>query len=545
MSTRKKASKQTLGFAIFFGVMWTLTIALSIFYALAGNVYGNTKVEGNQLNSYTLTIKNADPDIAKSKLNNLIRINATLTAPKSDFTVIPDKVIDNKGSANNASLNDNNQNLNKDTKDIKDTTSDKTSGELIPSQQQDEGNLTKNELAKQKLNNLYQQCVYQLTDDMRNVAVSLSKLAVSNDTINAGKLIMQTMGYLSSSSTNISLLPINSSVKVISNANKFINQTQDLLSCLAGHSSLGDKLTQRERQYLSKLQKVAENFYLVLENNAIEGDMTNFDMEGISNSDQAKSLFNYPTLIYDGPYADSFAEKKLVLGEDITSQQGLNYIKRTFADYGIAKLDYVDTITNKAKALRYSMTTNNGAEFTVMLTTDGRLLQFDGYNAPISASKPYNKDKYIKIAENLAKNLGFDCKAMWASKPIDDRIYINLVYTVDGVRVYPDMIKMAIDTTSDQVVGIETFAYLVNHKTRTIPQGHDKFYQASAKLSSGLNVSSKSLAIIPDDCGKEHLCYELVCTQGKDKYYVYIDCQTLRERDILKVINTQQGYYVM
>ena len=60
-------------------------------------------------------------------------------------------------------------------------------------------------------------------------------------------------------------------------------------------------------------------------------------------------------------------------------------------------------------------------------------------------------------------------------------------------------------------------------------------------MSEEIEVRAKSLAVIPTGGGNEKLAYEFIGESEGETYYIYIDANTLKEADIFKVVNTEQG----
>ena len=64
-------------------------------------------------------------------------------------------------------------------------------------------------------------------------------------------------------------------------------------------------------------------------------------------------------------------------------------------------------------------------------------------------------------------------------------------------------------------------------------------------MSEKLHVKNVRLAVIPDDVGGEWLCYEVNGVYEGLDYFVYVDAIDGTERDILRVVDNEQGTLVM
>ena len=142
------------------------------------------------------------------------------------------------------------------------------------------------------------------------------------------------------------------------------------------------------------------------------------------------------------------------------------------------------------------------------------------------------------------KKLGFDVSANWVSKPLDDNtIYVNLVAKQGSFVLYPDHVKMVVDVYTGRVVGVEAFAYLVNHTTRQLPEA-DGLGAAVDRLGNDFEVTDTNFAVIPVG-NDEKTCYEFRGMCNGEEFFVYIDMETKEEVEILKILKDKEGYTVL
>ena len=64
------------------------------------------------------------------------------------------------------------------------------------------------------------------------------------------------------------------------------------------------------------------------------------------------------------------------------------------------------------------------------------------------------------------------------------------------------------------------------------------------RVGSRLTAESARLCVIPKN-KKEYLCYEISATDGEDQFLSYIDARTGVERDLMRVLNEDNGRLVM
>lgn len=405
---------------------------------------------------------------------------------------------------------------------------------------------------KQQLENHYQMSLFRLCDSTKNADANLSKLAVSNSPAVQQELLLKIQSEADTALSDISALPLDSELS--GKASRFFNQLSDYCSVTAKEISSGKTMTNEHRQSFRNLKNVSGGLLAKLESistentdklliNALEGDGDNYLNDGLG--EMQDNAFDYPQLIYDGPFSESVVNKELVISKKKTTENLTEYLREIFSDYEIESISYVGAVKSKADAELFEMTAKDGRGFTVELTQDGRVLSLDSYNpnVPEKAEKLSCDDCSAK-AEAMAARLGYDVKANWVSKPLDDNtIYVNLVANQGSFVLYPDHVKMVVDIYTGRVVGIEAFAYLVNHTERQLPP-EDGLGAAVDKLGDSFDVTDTNFAVIPVGNG-EKACYEFRGVCNGEEFFVYIDMETKEEVEILKILKDKEGYTVI
>ena len=120
---------------------------------------------------------------------------------------------------------------------------------------------------------------------------------------------------------------------------------------------------------------------------------------------------------------------------------------------------------------------------------------------------------------------------------------IAYVTEIEGVRAYPDMIRVRVCEEKGRVVGFDARGYLVNHHGDRKINPSLSEEEAQARLSPELTVRSAHLALIPV-MGREMLTYEFVCTSGEEQFIFYLDARTGEEVRIFRVHASAQGSYL-
>ena len=207
--------------------------------------------------------------------------------------------------------------------------------------------------------------------------------------------------------------------------------------------------------------------------------------------------------------------------QDIFDTNDINYVgfaKGKFETYNF----FV-----KQKSLDVSITKNGGLLLTVT-----------SYVTP--QEKTIDANQAIKIAENFALRVGINnMHSVW-TQTVGNIQYINLSKIENSCIYYSDLIKVKVDLSSGNVIGWEATNYATNNKSRNFSSSIS-MTQAQNKLSSVLSVKERNYCIIPDKYVGELSAYEFICTWKNYTYYVYIDSNTGKEANIMRVVNTTNG----
>ena len=91
-----------------------------------------------------------------------------------------------------------------------------------------------------------------------------------------------------------------------------------------------------------------------------------------------------------------------------------------------------------------------------------------------------------------------------------------------------------------EVVGLEARHYLQNHTARgpLLPLLTPE--EAQGAVSARLTISGRQLCLIPTQAG-ERLCYEFQGTYGGASYLCYINAETGKQEELLKIVESSAG----
>ncbi len=255
-------------------------------------------------------------------------------------------------------------------------------------------------------------------------------------------------------------------------------------------------------------------------------------------SDTAQTLGDYPTLTYDGPFADNLMAVKSDFLEgkgEITAEEAAEKAAEILGGQA-SSLKREENIGSQPELYSFSKgntdiaITKKGGYLCSLLTNTF------AYEETISAKEA------VKRGEEYLEKLGFDDMESSYYSVYDGICTVNYAWEQDDVICYPDLIKVSISLDSGGLVGFDAKPYLLHHRERSLQKPTVSEAQAKEKLSPFLTVIEHELAVIPLDTGKEALCHEFHCKDGDgQEVLAYIDAVTGEQRDLLILLYSDNG----
>ena len=411
------------------------------------------------------------------------------------------------------------------------------------------------------LENFYEENFYALMDSVNNMEVNLSKLAVTGSGETQQSLLSKLSMESAAAEGSANALPIYGENEM-SGTVKFINQVGDYCLYLNRKLGNGEGISAEEKATLMQLYdivvKLKENLGKLYDKIGYMSFTEIFSSEQADDfavgegfeMGESERPFEYPKLIYDGPFSDSKNDdgKVELTGEKYSAERLKTKLEALLEDMGVISVEYVCEIEGKYKVCSFDVKCGDESYNVHMTETGGYISQMNGYlMREDSDDEAVQMDaaQALDLSEAFAKKLGFDATPVWVSKTIDGYIYVNLCpVTENGVIIYPDLIKMTVDAVYGKIVGVEAESYLLNHKERSLAEITVQPEAAQAERDTSLSVEKVSLALIPVD-EEEILCYEFKCSDGVNEYFVYINASTGKEEQIFRVIRGTEGYTVI
>ncbi|KKI88810.1 sporulation protein [Bacillus sp. SA1-12] len=180
----------------------------------------------------------------------------------------------------------------------------------------------------------------------------------------------------------------------------------------------------------------------------------------------------------------------------------------------------------------------NKAEINMDITKKGGHPIFLVQNREIKKQAISLNEASNNASDFLTKH-GFKDLDLFESAQYDNTGVFSFVSILDGVRVYPDTVRIKVALDNGKIIGFSARDYLAAHKLREIPKPKIAKQEAVKRLNPSLEVQEDRLAVITNELGEEILCYEFLGTIDQDTFRIYINAETGIEEKVEKLKNPE------
>lgn len=330
---------------------------------------------------------------------------------------------------------------------------------------------------------------------------------------------------------------------------KFLSQVGDYTIALAKQKNITEEqrqnltaLYQYSNALASEINRLADGYYdgeISFEKamGNLEDEEESIDFLS-SFSDAEQALGDYPTLLYDGPFADSVLNREAVSlkGEnEITKEEG-RAIAAELLDAKPSELKEEADQVSQIPLFCFSL-----GEKTVGITKQGGYVCYIT-NPDYTGEATISEKEALKRGENFLKDAGFSGMVSSYYSNYDDVCTINYAYRENGITYYADLIKVSVALDTGKVVAMDARGYLMNHCKRNLPLNTLSQEQCRKSVASHLEIIGVKPVVIPLDTGKEEYCMEYHCRDIEvQEVLIYIDCETGEEAEIMLLLYSDDG----
>lgn len=407
----------------------------------------------------------------------------------------------------------------------------------------------KSENYRQSMENNYQRAFVELVDYAGNIDVILNKALVTNDYMMLADLSEQLWSETALAKSALGQLPIASTE--LDKTSGFITQVSDYVHALTKKLLNGETITEEERRQIATLVEYSDslnNDLKEMENEFISGNLqlsakqvksvfADSDITNINDSlgEIEKSFENYPTIIYDGPFAEHILNRK----SEILSQPevGREYALSVAEAFTGINLEF--TGESNGNIPSYIFSSADGTICIEVSKNGGRVVMMT--NSVTVKNPEIEIEDASQIASEFLADKGYADMTQTGYTLEGNIVSFAFAYTIDEYKIYSDLIKIKISLHDGTVCGFEANGYLFNHKERIVPTIIVDEDNAMANLNPHLETEKVNMACIPRDNGTECWCYEVKARLNNKTFLIYVNTVTGHEEEILLYVEDVNG----
>lgn len=407
------------------------------------------------------------------------------------------------------------------------------------------------------LANNYDRAFFELSDYVSDIDVLLTKAQLAGTPAQLASISNEIFMQAAEAKSCFGELP-QQDVNLEKTA-KFLSQVGDYTYVLSQNMINGQEISQEEYTTLAKLNDYASELSRSLgeiEARIYKGEIsfntaygTNIITRALAAEDILGDLENvekafegYPSLIYDGPFSEHIENAESVMlkdADEVSKKQALKKAKEFIGEKADG-LEFETEMNNTAIECYVFSKNTDKEQLSVTVTKKGGYILYFIDNRDVREMN-YNKDSATAVAYDYLVNHGFtDMKSSYF-EITDNTATINFAYSQNGIKMYPDLIKVRVALDTGEVTGIECKGYLMNHKDRGVMSATISEEEAKANISTNLSVNAVSLSVVPKDSLREVLCYEFHGTYKDKNFIIYVNAENGREEEILLLLESETG----
>ena len=331
----------------------------------------------------------------------------------------------------------------------------------------------------------------------------------------------------------------------------FVNRLSEFSGALAQKVAKGESISQEDEEQLeSLLERCRALNYAVqglsaqdVASAALSTQPAQPDEEGDPYAEFAKPSTPVPSLIYDGAFSQAARTPPKALGtQSVDEDAALEIAKAYVGPERIESIAPEQGVEGEIPCYGIAVNTTDAGVIHLQVTkTGGHVLMMVPEFSPGETNHSVDTGRASALAFLQSRQYGEVEPAYYQVN--FGMVTFNFVPVQDGVRLYPDLIKVQVSLETGQVVGVEANNYLRNHVQRDFSAARMEPEEAVA-LAPSLEISSTRLALIPH-YSQEILCYELRGTAEGQEYLVYLNAETGAAEEILQVVVEEEGEAVV
>lgn len=411
----------------------------------------------------------------------------------------------------------------------------------------------------------YQQAFQLLLEGVDSLEANLAKVAVASGPHDQIPLLTEIWRDAGMAQSSLGQLPL--PVGRMMRTSTFLAQAGDYAYSLVRQIAQGTMPDDKAREQLAQLSReasdLASELHGIFERAAADGPSGWMEIQRAAARGLAASvggvlgdglsqvethLEEVPTLTYDGPFSDHVTERRPrgLSGEDVSEADAerlaLEFLPVTNRE------QYRAEVTGRVQGRipGYHITVRRGdderAVYTLDLARQGGAVVWMNSSRRVEESRldrEAMREKAEAFARDRMKNADLVAVDSVASQ---GRTTFSLVPKVDGILIYPDMIKVTVAADNGEILHYDAQSYLMNHTKREFNKPKMSEEDARLRLPPDFEPQGPGrLALIPTGGLREVLTYEYRGTVGETQFIIFLNADTGNTEEILQVVPTSEG----
>ncbi|MDR3602015.1 MAG: germination protein YpeB [Desulfosporosinus sp.] len=251
------------------------------------------------------------------------------------------------------------------------------------------------------------------------------------------------------------------------------------------------------------------------------------------------SLQKLPPFSYTGEYATRVVPKPLGLPSgDVTRDQAQGVAREFLSKVGYPSITPEFTGESQGALGGYMW---KYKEADIEVSHQGGVVTFYRDQRSIEP-QALSKEEAASKAQAILQALGWHL-VLTSSEDYGSYIQFDAVVEKDGVRIYPDKVRLMIALDNGQLVGLDAAPYYSFHHSRTFP-AKLTMTQVVKNLRPNFKILESRLAVIAKSGNQEVYCYEFRGQYQGEEYLLYLNASTGAEEKIQRIIKTPRGEFL-
>lgn len=419
--------------------------------------------------------------------------------------------------------------------------------------------------AETQLANRYQQAFFDAIAHVENVEVLLAKGLASSAPEQIARIFADLSREATAAQASLTQLPLQQGT--LMRTGQFLTQVGDFAYSMTLKAAAGNPPDSAASDLMRRMQSEAALLSAALhqiQQEAADGPMPWRDVqrgarvvlrreskEVVDESGFARLENHFqqiPQIQYDGPFSDHVLQRqpKGLTGPRVSEARAqeiaLRFLEASGREgYRAEAVRRIEGGDIPGYGIAVSRPGARAAEIVLDVSEKGGHVVWMLDKRTVASAR-IGAEEAVERARRFLEAHGFEDMVPTYASEADNRIVIPFVPEVDGVRIYPDLIKVTVALDDGTIVGYDALGYLMSHHERKLPEPKVTAAQARELVGAQLQVTAEPrLALIPLPTLEEVLTWEVAASLGQERFLVYIDVETGAERQVLRLVQTNEG----